>query len=132
MSKVLVIDDEALLRDSIAAYLEDDGYQVLTSAKAESALTKLPQFKPDVVVVDLRLEGATGEDFIKAACKLQPSTRYIIHTGCKDYVLPSELIALGVHEDQVLYKPVGDLSELSGLIHQLLPQVNTASHLFNP
>ena len=121
MSKVLVIDDEASLRDSIAAYLEDDGHQVLTSSKAESALTKLPQFQPDVVVVDLRLEGATGEDFIKAACKIQPQTRYIIHTGCKDYILPTEIMALGVSEDQVLFKPLGDLSRLSGLIDRLLP-----------
>jgi DNA-binding NtrC family response regulator len=126
MSKVLVIDDEALLRDSIAAYLEDDGYQVLTTSKAESALTKLPLFQPDVVVVDLRLEGASGEDFIKAASKISPQARYIIHTGCKDYHLPLEMLALGMGEHQILYKPVGDLSRLSGLIDHLLPNNSQA------
>ena len=121
MSKVLVIDDEALLRSSLAAYLEDDGYQVLTSANAESALSKITHYLPDVVVVDLRLEGANGEEFIKAASKLLPNTRYLIHTGSKDYRLSPELRALGIKDSQILYKPVGDLYYLSSLIESLLP-----------
>ena len=122
MSKVLIIDDEALLRDSLSAYLEDDGHQVISTAKAESALTKFPNFKPDIVVVDLRLEGASGEEFIKAASKIDPHCHYIIHTACKDYHLPNDLLALGMKDTQVLFKPVRDLGCLSGLISHLIPQ----------
>lgn len=125
MSKVLVIDDEAPLRENVAAFLEDDGFKVLTTGNAESALTKLPQFQPDVVVVDLRLEGASGEEFIKAAGKLYPRARYIIHTGCKDYRLPAELSKFGVVENHILFKPLQDLADLSALVSNLLPKSPT-------
>jgi len=124
MSKVLVIDDEALLRSIIAAYLEDDGHQVLTTANAESALTKLTQFIPDIFVVDLRREGSKGEEFIKAAAKLYPRGLYLIHTGCKDYCLSKELHALGIREHQIVFKPVNDLSRLSNLIDVLINETS--------
>ena len=127
MSKVLVIDDEALLRDSVAAYLEDDGHQVLVKSNAESGLAQLARFQPDIVIVDLRLEGASGEDFITAAKKLYPSAHYLIHTGCKDYRLTNALRALGISETQVLYKPIGDLSKLSHLIDSIPVKPSTVT-----
>ena len=127
MSKVLIIDDEALLRESVAAYLEDDGYQVLATATADTALSQLSGFQPDVVVVDLRLEGGSGEDFIKSASECYSGAHYIIHTACKDYRLPPEMQTLGMDDQHILYKPLRDLSALSGLIGDLLQRQAPAS-----
>lgn len=127
MSRILLIDDEELLRSSVAAYLEDDGYDVLAVENAESALSKIRQYQPEVVVVDLRLKGASGEDFIKAAERLMPGLRYIIHTGSKDYSLPQSLQDLGIRESQLMFKPIDDLSKLSQLINRLLPKSSNSA-----
>ncbi|MGI1677756.1 MAG: response regulator [Cellvibrionaceae bacterium] len=122
MAKVLVIDDEELLRDNLEAFLEDEGHEVLVTHSAEAGLVKLSTFNPDIVVVDLRLEGVSGERFTKTAHALQPNTRFIIHTGSKEYTLPRDLYSLGITDRNLLFKPLTDLNELSSLIDNLLPR----------
>ncbi len=127
MAKILVIDDEELLRDNLEAFLEDEGHEVLVTHSAESGLVKLSTFTPDIVVVDLRLEGVSGERFAKTAHALQPQTRFIIHTGSKEYTLPRDLNLLGITERNLLFKPLTDLKELSRLIEHLLLDVTPVS-----
>ncbi|GAB1259081.1 response regulator [Aurantivibrio plasticivorans] len=122
MAKILIIDDEESLRDNMTAFLEDEGHRVLATHCAEAGLQKLAQFQPDLVIVDLRLEGASGERFVKTAYSLQPTTCYIIHTGSKEYTLPRSLEMLGISDRNLLYKPIPDLLQLSNLINELLAE----------
>ncbi|GAB1266320.1 response regulator [Aurantivibrio infirmus] len=120
MRRILVIDDEELLRENLAAYLEDDGYQVLTTGSAESGLVKLSAFNPDLVLVDLRLGGVDGERFVKTALGLKPGTKFIIHTGSQEYRVSEMLENLGISAGNVLYKPITDLGILADKISELL------------
>lgn len=120
MSKILIIDDESLLRENLVAFLEDEGHEVISTHSAESGLQKLTHFQPDLVIVDLRLEGASGERFVKTAYNLRPDTAFIIHTGSKEYTLPRDLERIGITENNLLYKPIADLNLLTSLIVQLL------------
>lgn len=119
MARILLIDDEPLLRDNLSAYLEDEGHEVITSPTAESGLSKLRQYHPDIVIVDLRLQGINGETFVKTAYRINSALQFIIHTGSADYELSDELRALGLGRDNIVYKPVADLSRLDQLIHQM-------------
>ncbi len=120
MRKILVIDDEPLVRDNLAAYLEDEGYQVKTAKSAESGLVYFSSFQPDIVLVDLRLEGVSGEVFIKTAFGINPRTRYLIHTGSKEYQIPSYMRDYGVNDKHIAYKPVDDLNKLALQILDIL------------
>lgn len=120
--KILIIDDEKVLLDNLSAYLEDEGYQVETSVTAESGLSKLGQFEPDAVIVDLRLQGVNGETFVRTAYGINPSLRFLIHTGSREYEVSPELRKIGMDETHIVYKPVADLSKLSDLLHRLISE----------
>ncbi|QUD88880.1 nitrogen assimilation response regulator NtrX [Phenylobacterium montanum] len=54
---ILVVDDEADIRDQVAGILEDEGYQVRTAADSESALASLKARKPALIVLDIWMQG---------------------------------------------------------------------------
>ncbi len=117
--RVLVVDDESSIRESLAEFLRDFGMQVDVSASAEEALIRLNEIPYDLLIIDLRLPGITGDAMIPKAHKLQPDLRYLIHTGSIDYRLSSELITLGLSPDQIILKPLSDLNSLIGKIEAL-------------
>src|SRR3984885_7128927 len=65
MSKVLVVEDEAHLREGLRFNLEAEGYAVDTVGDGESALKELNQRRYDVVVLDVMLPGISGFDVAK-------------------------------------------------------------------
>src|SRR5579872_3651784 len=66
MSKVLVVEDEAHLREGLRFNLEAEGYAVDTVGDGESALKELNQRRYDVVVLDVMLPGISGFDVAKS------------------------------------------------------------------
>jgi DNA-binding response OmpR family regulator len=112
---VLIVDDDVMIRDCMAAFLEDEGFTVHTSASAEEALSSLSSIKPSVCITDLRLPGMNGEMFIQNAHEISPHSHFMIHTGSA-YILADELRGLGMGPDDVLLKPVHDLSLLASRV----------------
>lgn len=117
--RVLVVDDEASIRESLAEFLRDFDMQVATSSNAEEALALLAENPFDVVIADLRLPGITGDAMIPKAHQLQPDLRFLIHTGSIDYRLSSELVALGLTHKHIILKPLSDLTSLIEKIEAL-------------
>ena len=67
MSKlILIVDDDALLRRSLAFNLQRAGYQVATAATAEDALEAIPINPPDLILLDINLPGMDGLDALKS------------------------------------------------------------------
>lgn len=120
MTQVIVVDDEQTVLINLVAFLEDEGFQVLSASNAEQALEIISQKKPDVGIIDLRLPGMNGNELIIKAHALLPSMKFIIHTGSTDYVLPDELKEIGIHEIEVVHKPVSDMQVLSDTISSLM------------
>ena len=59
-AKVLIVDDEQIVRDSLSAWLVDEGFEVRTAASGMQALDLLKQERSDVVVVDIKMAGMDG------------------------------------------------------------------------
>ena len=57
---ILVVDDEEIVRDSLASWLEEDGYDVDTAPNGPTALTKVAQHAYAVLLVDLKMPGMDG------------------------------------------------------------------------
>ena len=63
--QILLIDDDALLRRSLAFNLQQAGYETRTAANAEDGLAIAEQQKPDLVLLDINLPGMDGLDALK-------------------------------------------------------------------
>ena len=109
-SLFIVLDDEQSIRQSIASFLEDEGYTVLRADSTEAAIALVEKNPVDAAVVDIRLPGKDGNHFMIEARKIRPEIKFVVHTGSADYSPPEAIRALGVTHDKVLIKPVRDLT----------------------
>src|SRR5690242_11051103 len=80
-SNVLVIDDEAGLRDMLVFGLTDRGYRVVSAASGEEGLEKAKHENFDLVVSDIMMPGIGGVEVLKGIKEIQPNTEVIMATG---------------------------------------------------
>jgi DNA-binding NtrC family response regulator len=78
---VLLVEDEAPLREAVAERLGDHGFDVAQAETGEQALEKLADFAFDIVITDLRLPGIEGMRVIEAALERYPEIIAIVVTG---------------------------------------------------
>jgi len=78
---VLIVEDEASLREVVAERLTDEGYGVVQAANGEEAIDRLAEFAFDIVVTDLRLPGIDGGKVLEAALARYPDIIGIVVTG---------------------------------------------------
>src|SRR6059036_161201 len=78
---LLLVDDEAALREAIAEQLTDRGYHVQQAASGEEAMERLGDFAFDVIIADLRLPGIDGSAVVEAAVERYPHIIAIVVTG---------------------------------------------------
>ena len=109
---ILVVDDEEMVRENLEAYLEDEGFVVRTAGSGEEGLILLKELSPKVGIIDMRLPGMSGNDFIISAHAIRPDLRYLIHTGSTNYKLPQELMSIGVSRDDIFIKPLQNMDDL--------------------
>jgi two-component system response regulator AtoC len=60
MKKILVIDDDSSIRETLDLYLTEEGYAVETAATGTDCLNRFTQRPPDVVILDIRLPDVNG------------------------------------------------------------------------
>lgn len=80
-SKVLVCDDEELMRDLVTESLTRMGMECLTVKNAIEALKRVDEFDPDLIVSDFKMPGMTGLEFLIEVRKKRPTQPFIIMTA---------------------------------------------------
>src|SRR4051812_7941212 len=78
---LLLVDDEAALREAIAERLTDHGFVVEQASNGEDALARLADFAFDVIITDLRLPGMDGRAVLDGALQRYPDIIAIVITG---------------------------------------------------
>ncbi len=121
---ILVIDDEASIRESLCAFLEDHGYLVKAVESAEDALALLQHERFDLAIVDMRLPGESGDVFIVKAARLMKELRFLIHTGSVEFHLTDALKQQGITAEHVYLKPLNDLTVLVEGVEKLLNETD--------
>jgi len=79
--KLLVVDDEAIIRESLRDWLSDVGHQVLTAENGPQALEIIQKEKPGIAIADLVMPGMDGIELLKRAKEISPSIEVIIITA---------------------------------------------------
>ena len=102
---VLVVDDEAPIRDILSFYLKRAGYQVLTAGNGAEALTEMGHLKPDLIISDLRMPEMPGDELCKRV-KSDPATQdiYFIILSALDGTA-SRIGGLSLGADDMIPKP---------------------------
>ncbi|MDO8964826.1 MAG: response regulator transcription factor [Coriobacteriia bacterium] len=102
MRTVLVVDDNAKIVEVLTAYLQGEGFRVLTAADGESALAEAAATPPDIALLDVMMPGVDGIEVMK---RLQRdyATPVILVTARSDEV--DRLVGLEVGADDYIVKP---------------------------
>ncbi len=122
---VLIIDDDAAIRQSFGDYFEDQDFKVLSAESGEEALEILMTESPDAAIVDVRMMGISGVDFIQKAYLQIPDCVFLICTGSPEYRLPADLFQLNQVSSRVFQKPVNNLSLVHKEILRMLTEMRT-------
>lgn len=80
-NRVMVVDDEATVRDSWNRYLTQSGFEVVTAEDGKTAVTELNKKPVDVVISDLRMPGIDGLQLLEWVHDKKPDTPFILLTG---------------------------------------------------
>ncbi|MBM3315435.1 response regulator, partial [candidate division WOR-3 bacterium] len=103
-TKLLVIDDEAGIRQSLVDVLGDEGYEVRTAAAGAAGLEAVEQEQPALVLLDVMLGGESGVDVLKRLKERRPETEVVMISGHATVDLAVEAIRSGAYD--FLEKPL--------------------------
>ncbi len=79
--KLLIVDDELSVRDSLAKWFAEEGYEVGTAENASEALTRVAETSYDVALVDIKMRGTDGIELQRRLHEIYPDMLVIIMTG---------------------------------------------------
>src|SRR5512143_341527 len=102
--KVLIVDDEFLIRYSLQNLIEREGFSVITADSGLHALQQFEAEKPEIVILDIRLPDSNGLALLKTMKELSPSVTVVMVTACPDIQSSVEAIKMGAFD--YLDKPI--------------------------
>jgi len=124
--KVLVVDDEERFRTTLAKLLTAHGMTVRTADGGASALEILKEDPHDIILLDVKMPGMSGQETLPAIKKIDPDVEVIILTGHASVDIAAEMMAHGGSD--YLLKPY-PMDELLGIIHIAYDRRKTAKGL---
>ena len=109
MASILVVDDEALIRHLVVDTLTDEGHDVRAAPSGEAALRQLdtPAPAPDLLIVDLRMPGMTGQEFVRRQRAAGEPIPVVVLSGESE----ARQVGVDLGAVAVIHKPFG-LDEL--------------------
>ncbi len=123
---VLIVEDEKILGDSIAIYLERHGYAPTVARTGKDGLRLAEESTPDVAVVDIRLPGMDGLEVLRRMREACPGTEVVMMTGHASVASAVEAMKRGAFD--YLTKPL-DLEELRVVVEKALAHLRLHQQL---
>ncbi len=103
---ILVVDDEADLREILEIYLTDLGYDVLTAANGREGLDRFLEARPPIVLSDIKMPVMDGVEMLRQIKNEDPETEVVMITGHGDMALAIESLKLEAAD--FITKPIND------------------------
>jgi DNA-binding NtrC family response regulator len=125
-TKILIVDDELIMRESLAGWLERDGHFVQTAPSGEDALEKLKETRFDILLVDIKMEGISGLDVLRHIKENDPDVAVVMITAYGSIPTAIEAMKNGAYD--YMLKPF-DPNELGVLIEKIIRHQNQAREM---
>lgn len=119
---ILVIDDDALVRQSVADYLSDNGYEVHVANDGRMGLALFEKVQPDLIICDLRMPEMDGLSLLRVLAERKVVTPLIFLSGAGSVADVVEALRFGAAD--YLIKPILDMQVLDHAIQRCLEQAN--------
>jgi DNA-binding NtrC family response regulator len=127
-AKILIVDDELIIRESLTGWLERDGHEVTKTASGEEALDVLKETRFDILLVDIKMEGISGLDLLKQVKESLPEVAVVMITAYGSISTAIEAMKNGAYD--YLLKPF-EPAELGVLIEKITEhQAQARENLF--
>ncbi|MFT4908122.1 MAG: sigma-B regulation protein RsbU (phosphoserine phosphatase) [Oleispira sp.] len=120
-ARLLIIDDEAMVRDSMEAYLEDSGYSVVAVDSGRAGLEVLDTQKIDLILCDLRMPNLDGLQVLQQVKQRSETIPVIVVSGAG--VMDDVVQALRLGASDYLVKPIIDMVMLEHSVQRNLELV---------
>jgi DNA-binding NtrC family response regulator len=117
MAKILVVDDQELMRDSLAATLAREGHEVSAAGDGQAAVQRLSAARFDLLISDLKMPKMTGIELLAEAKKLRPEMPVVLMTAFATVGTAVEAMKLGAYD--YIQKPF-DGEEIKVLVDRTL------------
>jgi len=111
--RILVVDDEVEVCNALKEFLSLKKYEVETALNGPTALKKVENFKPHIVLLDIIMPGMGGIDVLKKIRNVNPGIGIIMITAVTDEEIAKSTIKMGAYD--YITKPV-DLNHLETVI----------------
>ena len=121
-AKILVVDDDENIRNTMKAILEDEGYLIDLAATGNDAIKKTKKTAYNIALLDIRLPDMEGVELLKLIKDTVPRTRKIMITGYPS--MQNSIAALNKNADAYLIKPLDVEKVLKTVKEQLQLQEN--------
>ncbi len=115
-AKILIVDDELIMRESLAGWLQRDGHSVQTAPSGEEALEKLKESHFDIMLVDIKMEGISGLEVLQQVMERDPDVAVVMITAYGSIPTAIEAMKNGAYD--YMLKPF-DPNELGVLIDKI-------------
>ena len=104
MIKILIIDDERPIRETLEMFLREKGYEVVTSEDGERGLEAVHRERPEIVILDIRLPGMDGLEVLRKIKEKGEDIHVIMITAYHDAETTKQAMKLGAYE--YIHKPL--------------------------
>ena len=120
--KLLIVDDELSVRDSLAKWFHEEGYEVGTAENASDALTRLAERRWDAALVDIKMHGTDGIELQRRMHEIDPELIVIMMTGYASVETAVTALKNGAYD--YVTKPL-DPDEIAHLVKKALAHKRT-------
>lgn len=117
MSKILIVDDDKASARTLQLHLQSQGYETSIAYNAISGLAAAHLQEPDIVILDIRMEGQTGLQALPEFKAIQPEPQVIMITAFHDMNSTIQAMQLGAAD--YIHKPI-DADELDAAVERIL------------
>jgi len=99
VTRLMIVDDHEIVRRGVAEMLTSDDVEVVAeAADGDAAAAAARRFKPDVVLLDVRMEGRSGLDAIKRITSVAPQTRIVMFSAFDSSTYVARAVSAGAHD----------------------------------
>ena len=120
--RILVVDDEEVIRLTVSRLLKNEGYDVSVAPSGEEALSRMKEGEFDLLLTDIRMDGMSGIDLVREVKKLPVDLEAIVMTSYSS--LEVAVLGLRAGAYDFLLKPFDQLDLVSAAVRRAVERTN--------